>query len=30
LGGKPRERVRKLLLEAPGMPPYLLMERMPS
>ena len=29
-GGKPRERVRKLLLEAAGMPPYLLMERMPS
>jgi len=30
LGGKPRERVRKLLLEAAGMPPYFLMERMSS
>ena len=29
-GGKPREKIRKLLLEAAGMPPYLLMERMPS
>jgi hypothetical protein len=29
-GGKPRERVRKLLLEDAGMPPYLLMSRMPS
>ncbi len=28
-GGKPREKVRKLLLEAAGMPPYLLMQRMP-
>jgi hypothetical protein len=29
-GGKPRERVRKLLLDSVGMPPYLLMMRMPS
>lgn len=29
-GGKPRERVRKLLLDSTGMPPYLLMMRMPS
>ncbi len=29
MGGKPREKVRKLLLEAAGMPPYLLMKRMP-
>lgn len=28
MGGKPRERVRKLLLEAAGMPPHLLFMRM--
>ena len=28
-GGKPRERIRKLLLNSAGMPPYLLMMRMP-
>lgn len=27
-GGKPREKVRKLLLDSTGMPPYLLMKRM--
>ena len=29
-GGKPRGKVRELLLEAAGVPPYLLMMRMPS
>ncbi len=29
-GGKPRERVRELLFDSVGMPPYLLMMRMPS
>ena len=27
-GGKPRERIRKLLLDSAGMPPYLLLMRM--
>jgi hypothetical protein len=29
-GGKPRESIRKLLLEEAGMPPYLLLRRMPD
>jgi hypothetical protein len=29
-GGRPKEKVRKTLLGSPGMPPYLLMKRMPS
>jgi hypothetical protein len=28
-GGKPREKVRQLLLDSAGMPPYFLMMRMP-
>ena len=29
-GSRPRERVRRLLLESAGMPPHLLMRRMPK